>query len=147
MHVSMYCMYLFICPLLMYVIWWYLNFIFQHGINCWPKCRNKNFHFKKEWNRKGRKRKILKMRLSTLTISTQEIVEQLKERKAVPGVLWLHRQSCIHVYCVEGQESFSMLCHCLRPPGESLGFKHTQRERGIMAIIVAHPQIPTLLGW
>lgn len=59
-----------------------------------------------------------------LTVSAQEVVEQLEERKAVPGVLRLHLQRRVHVHRVQRQEDLCMLRHHLRPPGKGLPNTH-----------------------
>ena len=55
-----------------------------------------------------------------LTVSSQEVVEELEQREAVPGVNGLDLQSGIHVGSVQGQEGLGVFGHHLWPPRESL---------------------------
>ena len=61
----------------------------------------------------------------SLTVHSQEVVEQLEEGEAVPAVGRLNLKSCVHVGRVQTQEGLCMLHHQVRPPGEGL-----QEERG-----------------
>lgn len=67
-------------------------------------------------------------RMQELTVWTQEVVEKLEEREAVPALGWLDLQGGVHVHSVEGQEVLCMFHHQVRPPRE--GLKIQQEERG-----------------
>lgn len=55
-----------------------------------------------------------------LTVGPQEVVVQLEQREAVPGVDGLDVQSGVHVGSVQGQESLGVFRHQLGPPREGL---------------------------
>lgn len=56
----------------------------------------------------------------TLTIGSQEVVEELEYWEAVPGVNRLNLQGGIHVSSVQRQKCLSVFSHQLWPPRESL---------------------------
>lgn len=49
--------------------------------------------------------------IAGLTVSSQEVVEQLEEREAVPGVDRLHGKGWVHVGLVQGQEVGGVFSH------------------------------------
>lgn len=55
-----------------------------------------------------------------LTVTAQEVVEELEEREAVPGVDGLRLQRGVHVGSVQRQKGFGVFHHQLGPPGEGL---------------------------
>lgn len=59
-----------------------------------------------------------------LTVQTEEVVEQLEKREAVPALGGLDLQSGVHVDGVKGQEVFSVLHHEVRPPRKCLETQH-----------------------
>lgn len=65
----------------------------------------------------------------SLTVHSQEVVEQLEEGEAVPAVGRLNLKSCVHVSRVQTQEGLCMLHHQVRPPGEGLQDERN-RHRG-----------------
>lgn len=65
-----------------------------------------------------------------LTVAAQEVVEELKEREAAPGVAGLRLQAGVHVGAVQRQEGFGVLRHQLGPPGEGLETPQKKKIRG-----------------
>lgn len=47
----------------------------------------------------------------SLTVDSQEVIEQLEEGETVPAVGWLYFKSRVHVGRVETQEGLGMLHH------------------------------------
>lgn len=64
-----------------------------------------------------------------LTVCPEEVVEQLKEREAVPALGGLDLQCRIHVGGVQCQEVLCMLHHEVRPPREGLARRRARRRR------------------
>lgn len=63
-----------------------------------------------------------------LTVSSQEVVEELEQRETVPGVDRLYLQSGVHVGFVERQKRLGVFRHVLRPPREGLRKTETMSE-------------------
>lgn len=64
------------------------------------------------------------MRVRELTVQTEEVVEQLEKREAVPALGGLDLQSGVHVDGVKGQEAFGVFHHEVRPPRKRLETQH-----------------------
>lgn len=64
------------------------------------------------------------VRVGELTVQTEEVVEQLEKREAVPALGGLDLQSGVHVDGVKGQEVFGVLHHEVRPPRKRLETQH-----------------------
>lgn len=62
--------------------------------------------------------------IQELTVQTEEVVEQLEKREAIPTLGGLDLQSSVHVDGVKGQEVFSVLHHEVRPPRKRLETQH-----------------------
>lgn len=63
-------------------------------------------------------------RIRELTVQTEEVVEQLEKREAVPALGGLDLQSGVHIDGVKGQEVFGVLHHEVRPPRKRLETHH-----------------------
>ncbi|TNN41241.1 hypothetical protein EYF80_048597 [Liparis tanakae] len=66
----------------------------------------------------GRDRQRQKLKL---TVQSQEVVEHLEQREAVPRVHGLQLQSGVHVGSVQRQEGLGVGGHQIGPPRERLG--------------------------
>lgn len=62
--------------------------------------------------------------MQVLTVQTEEVVEQLEKREAVPALGGLDLQSGVHVDGVKRQEVFGVLHHEVRPPRKGLETQH-----------------------
>ncbi len=66
----------------------------------------------------------------SLTVDSQEVIEQLEEGETVPAVGRLNFKSCVHVGRVETQEGLSMLHHQVWPPRKGLQMEYRRDREG-----------------